>query len=632
MAVKYELGYFDVENIFHEVSISDENYEGISIEINGNVSYSLSESDSPDESIRGTGITLNLEASIDNDFSDLYSESEKSFLVQYKVGGAVFFNGWLSSEGYFEDFVRDYWIISFQCSDGLSFLTDLSYVDSSGIFFSGNQTQLEIVVNCLNRTGIFQNINTNIDIYYTDLNTSLDVLDNVIFDADRFVKDDGETIMSCDEVIRDVLEPYNASIISYKGEWYIYKLNQLYSDSTPTFFRYDSDGLTLSPASKTIDVSFNLGSQIDGFYPHHAGGNQSITNRKSIGAYRISYKYGLVKALLTNIFLEHNNVIVYEWTINEPNGFGFKIGGFGFSLDTGLVNTTQAMITSDDISLSVGNSISYTIDYETIDIQLDDEEQEVPPLSRVGYIVYRILLEADGGGFYFYKASTNEWLPTSGTTIFGSLNQGDLPPELGTTVSLSFSTPPIPESGTLNIVVYRPRTDINVLEAVASFSKISVSPSQNNDLKGEFHTFQRKTKPSPNVKETKQVNNGDNPSEIYYGTIYKADGDTPTSTWFRKGFIESKPILRIMGEETLRLGQKTAREFTGDVYGFIPFLSIVSINNLTGVYAPLSINYDSKSNISSIKLVQVFNEDLADDILYEKTFDYGNTVKPTIIG
>ena len=87
-----------------------------------------------------------------------------------------------------------------------------------------------------------------------------------------------------------------------------------------------------------------------------------------------------------------------------------------------------------------------------------------------------------------------------------------------------------------------------------------------------------------------------------------------------------------MGEETLRLGQKTAREFTGDVYGFIPFLSIVSINNLTGVYAPLSINYDSKKNTSSIKLVQVFNDDLADDILYEKTFDYGNTVKPTIIG
>ena len=71
---------------------------------------------------------------------------------------------------------------------------------NNGLLFQGRQSELEIIVNCLNRVGLEQNINTSINIYYTGLATNTDPLDNVFLNADRFVKNDGETILDCESV------------------------------------------------------------------------------------------------------------------------------------------------------------------------------------------------------------------------------------------------------------------------------------------------------------------------------------------------------------------------------------------------------------------------------------------------
>ena len=143
--------------------------------------------------------------------------------------------------------------------------------------------------------------------------------------------------------------------------------------------------------------------------------------------------------------------------------------------------------------------------------------------------------------------------------------------------------------------------------------------------------MQREDNPSSKVKDVKKVNVGDNPSDLYLGTIYKTNETTPTSTWFRKGITESKPLIRIMAEETLRLNANTSRTFTGDCYGYVPYFSTVLINNVTGVFTPIQYRYNSASNTTSLVLKQMFGSELT-DIDYKMTFDYGNTVKPTIIG
>lgn len=620
MAVLYEFDYYDSEGVLNYCSISDATFAGSATTINGYITYNLSDVDSVDESIRGGGLTLSLEASTSQTFSDLYSEVEKTFEVQYKRDGVTKFNGWLISDGIFEDFVSDKWTIDIDVTDGLSFLKDLAYVNSSGFTFTGKQSQLEIIVNCLNRTGIEQNINTNIDIYYTGLSTSLDILDNVYYNTDRFVKDDGNTIMDCEEVLRDVLEPYNAQIVSFNGEWWIYKLNQLIAYDTPTFFRYDKDGAALSPTTATEDFSFDLGSQIDSYYPHHVNSNQVISYKKSIGAYRISYKYGLDLSLLENIYLAHDTVTIANWTINSATNLTLNASGLGVDL---VFDATASVknLTSDTIAVLANDLITVGMKYKTTALTKNTT------LLFWGQFNYKIILT--GGSTYYYNpfAYPSAWTLTD-TTGFGFGG------ELNSLTELSFDLPLAPIAGNITIEIYTP-SRTNDETGTFLLQEVSVSPTgettADGTKQGEFHTFERNTNPSTNVKDVKTVNIGDQPSDVYYGTIYKTDTTTPTETWFRKGVTEAKAILELMGLETLTLSQSTAREFSGDVYGFLEPLTIITIINLTGLFTPLSITYNSITNITNIKLRQIYNTTLA-DVDYTLTYDYGNTVKPTIKG
>ena len=46
---------------------------------------------------------------------------------------------------------------------------------------------------------------------------------------------------------------------------------------------------------------------------------------------------------------------------------------------------------------------------------------------------------------------------------------------------------------------------------------------------------------------------------------------------------------------------------------------------------PIEYNYNTKTNVTKIKSLELFSEEIA-DIDYELTLDYGTTVKPTIKG
>jgi hypothetical protein len=156
------------------------------------------------------------------------------------------------------------------------------------------------------------------------------------------------------------------------------------------------------------------------------------------------------------------------------------------------------------------------------------------------------------------------------------------------------------------------------------------------DKKGEFHTAERSTDVGSKIENEIEVFNGDIAADTYVGAIYKNDGTTNTSEWTRYTLGEAKPLLQIMVEDRLRMFQDTAMVFTGDVAcgslsSFLNFLSVVTINNISGVFMPVEYNYDIMSGIISVKLREILGGELG-DIVYELTSDYGNTVKPVIKG
>ena len=579
MALKYWFEFTDVKEIIHRVEISKTDFVGDSLQIYGSCSLEYSETDDTLEAVRGSGLRIDLEADSTLTFYDLYSEEERTFSVVYIRNNETLFNGWLSPEGIYESLVSDKWLISLDCTDGLGFLGNLSYVeDATGLIFVGKQSLLEIIVNCLKRTKTPQNILTAIDIYYDGLTQTLDPFANIYFNADRFVKEDNSTIMNCDEVLKSVLEPFGAVITAYKGEWLIYKPNSLFDSSSEVFFAYDSLGVALGSPSRTIDFALDLGSQIDSYYPHHANANQQKTVKSSIGAFRINYKYGLVKGLIP----------IDDFTLSGSSG--------------GFLSTTKLVSLDTRLRLTV----------RTVSVFTNTE----------GFSSDVVLKITDGTDTYYYDGS--DWVVT---LIKMSLLIN------GTFVVEASRTPIL---GDISISIPGVNTYPNYLnetgEVYVDFSIDIVPNSTDSGKEGENHTFQRTLKPSSKIKDIKEVFNGDDESDIYVGTIYKADETTTTDVWTRFGAAETKPILQIMGEERMKMYSKPLQVYSGDVYGYFNYLSLFTINNLTGKFMPTKYNYDALTNITSLELTEVLNTDVLADIDYAVTFDYGNVVEPTITG
>jgi len=189
---------------------------------------------------------------------------------------------------------------------------------------------------------------------------------------------------------------------------------------------------------------------------------------------------------------------------------------------------------------------------------------------------------------------------------------------------------PTPIDGSVYIEIYVPLTfDVwNKLLAVINSANIIVNTQDTTNKEGEFHTVER-ANVSSIIKENKEVFNGDSIDEFFNGAIFKLGGAQLTEIWYRKNFVERKPLLRIVSEESLKISQRPGQIFSGDICGYFPFLSVFEIDGLRGKFMFLEYRYDTFTNIGTYKSLELFSGELS-DINYKFTFDYGQTVKPTI--
>ena len=630
MELKYYFEFTDVKEILHRCEIYKDDFVGDAIEIQGSLALTKASTEDTLEAIRGGGLKIDLEATNLLSFDDLYSENERVFSVKYiRNTSVLLFHGWLSPEGLVESFVNDTWIISLDCTDGLGFLKNLSYVENNGVPFSGKQSALEIITNCLKRTNLEQNIFTSLNIFHENMLLTENVLVETYFNSNRFVKDDDKTFMNCDEVLRSVLELFGACITQYQGAWYIYKPNEIVNSTSLSFFAYDSDGIAKVVPKVAINFAEDLGSQINDFYPHHVNANQQLTIDSSIGAYRINYKYGLVRNLFNNIYLESNttppNFYVDDWNILDFTYIDFPLDNVGVLFDSvSSGGSVQEVISSDSFSVDEGNVLNVYLEFS--------------PYSYTNNgtvaLPIKIKLQDNSSSDVYYLDSNFNWRKNSDVNIqyTHSIQQ------LDSVFAYEIKTPGLPVNGDVSLIVGksidRTGSGITLLRQF-NFSADDVALA---NIKGENHTFQIVENPSTKISENKEVYNGDNPSDIYVGTIYEGDETTPTEFWFRNElFVRFIPLIRIMGEERMKMYAKPLRVFTGDVFGYVDYLSAISIDGINGVlFMPIEYDYDALTNITTLKLKQILDEplitELEDKIDYNLTFDYGNVVEPTIKG
>ena len=584
----------------YKVSISDANFTGISTEIHGKISFDKGSVSSILDTIRGTGLNLQLEANPLLTFDEFSEADEKTYTVTVKKGSQIVFNGFLKPDGVTQSFVRDLWVVDLDFIDGLGALKDLSFVKSNGSNYTDRMSFFDVITACLARTGLVMTINSAIDVYYLGY-TGTNILKDTYVNADRFFKIDDDTIMSCEEVMNSILNLFSACITQQDGQWWIYRPNDFVAN-TATFI----DNTYNTTFSKNLYQK--IGSQIDNFYPHHSGGNQQITTKGAISAYRLNYKFGFKTGIFTNPNLKHDIYLNFtDWTkatdlhgielINDVNDT------MGLIMMTKFIDPVE-ILRSQSFPIVAGSQLDLKIDVVNEDTG--------------STFFYFNIVRSDG----YYADSNGLWqnsykVVQTKTTGFGSS-------------SLSLSIEPVPSNCDVYVII---RSAVHTGTSVAHPVEIQSCQLINNfnydGRIGEFHTVSRNNAPSSIIKENQEVYNGDSFDNIFIGALYKSDKTTLTTLWTRKGKLEEKYILRISAEDDMRIQQKPSKIFTGDIYGEVPYLSIIEINNISGKFMFIEYSYDTDTNITRGKLQQFFTNEVA-DLNYTLTFDYGKTVKPSI--
>ena len=315
------------------------------------------------------------------------------------------------------------------------------------------------------------------------------------------------------------------------------------------FTEYDFNGVTTGVQEAPNRIKL-LGSQINGYYPHHANANQQKYYNVSLGAYKVIYEYGLVKSIVLNKNVYFNNdqgdIDYWEITDNDfqissqfqfdfidsnPPGYpnGYYIGNM---FPTTQYNDFLALKTTTN--QRVQENIS-------LEINISGAIGPTNTLITIGQFV-QIKLIGDLGAVYYLKQVRR--------TVRGSVN--DLPWTFEGTTSAT------PIEGDISVHFYLPQW-FNTQGPTTYIKITDVNIRQpDNGIKGESHTATRGKEEleyrtvTAVVEDDGNIYVGDNPlTDVYVGGIEDAKTDN-TLRWSKR-FINTNIIDSSNQYELLQL-------------------------------------------------------------------------------
>ena len=192
---KYFATYNDTEGVEHHFDIYDPNYTGEPMQVTGYVEHEYLEVDDIFECIRASTLIVHLDANEFLTFEDLYINIEQQIYIEYFRDSDIKFNGYINPDGIFQDWVSDRWELTLEASDGLGYLSDVAFFPST---LDLQLKEIDIIAQCLSKTGLYNEIFTNIPFQYLNQTSNTDPLDEVYIRREVFIENDYETLMSCE--------------------------------------------------------------------------------------------------------------------------------------------------------------------------------------------------------------------------------------------------------------------------------------------------------------------------------------------------------------------------------------------------------------------------------------------------
>lgn len=600
--------------------IHERGYLGNSIGINGSCEFKYQDKSDHFQPIVTSSLKLKLIASEELSLQDLYAEDERHFKVFLKRNNEIIFIGFLKPDGIWEDFVQDRWELSIDAFDGLSTLKNMSFSNENGISFSGKYKAFDVMTNCIKKTGLDLPINVNCAVMYDASPGSFNTFETIYLNTERYYQS-GSDPMDCESVLSSILKLFNATLIQFNGEWYIFRSIDLLSNGT--IFNQYKDGIYI----KTFSVYplIEIGSHINTYEIFHCYANQKKSISPSVQAYRITYQYGNANAVYTNgeLKLSGSGLGIQGWTIDNVDGMVERLpSGFGLTSKTYTGSGDPRLITlNQSIDINEGAMIKLIIRFANENLN----SRGLTFALGVNGKYFNIESEQwQGSGHINFVANYifEGWYPGGAMMCRG---RGEATYELVVRA---------PESGTLDVSIYRDKHPIGAGDF--KIYSVNVMPNDSGNIKGRDYTAQRTKKISTVTKPNETVYNGDSISDLFYGTIYKVDADSPTTKWFRlsdppgTGF---KELLEINAEDNLRVAPRPMIIFEGDVYGYIPFMSLISISGFNAKrFQPTSYSFNTETGIMKLTSREIETSYLdKNDFVVDIKDNYGNETKVTIV-
>ena len=621
--LKYYL-YFDD----YTLNIYKNNFQGTASEVYGTFTLKKSNVDTILTPIRGTALELSLEANQTLTFDEFLLEDEFTYKTELLKGTQIIFEGYIKPDGCQQSFVNDVWLVNIESNDVLGALKDLSFVQTNGLPFAGKMSVYNVIKGCLDRTRLSLDINTSIYVTYVDY-AGTNILKDIYVNADRFIKNQNDiVIMDCNEVLTSMLNLFSGVITQQDGQWWIYRPNDLELNGYTEFINQTTDAVF------TKNLNAVLGSQINNFYPHHCDGNQQIEVKGAISAYRLNYQYGFLTGFVDNPDLNHDENVVFEdWTTNPDLPIYVPEPDFPFDpmlvfqiINDPLSTSGLEMWTKEECPFIT--EVLTSTPFQALENQILTFRFKGSTKNLLHQFIFQIKTSTG-----YYLNTNNVWVLDSNAFIqvqTGTFSSSEV------FITYELLMPPVPNDCDITIVICAPEVySFSSLRKIG-ISKITYIEVLDNEIQkqgivGEFHTVTRFNPPSSIVKENQKVFNGDG-GQILIGSIYKENEETLTEFWTRKNKFEQLPLLGISAMDDLRIQSNPIKVFSGNILGQIPYMSVITIDNITGLFMPIEYDYDYKTNKSQVKLLEFYNTDLS-DIQYTISPDYGNnTIKPTIKG
>ena len=270
MAEKYRITFKTLEGQTCVVRFDFTAFSGTTTELIGaSKPFTLQEYNTEEnffKSVRPLMATINIVTSASGvTMDDFLADTDSEIIVWFDFGSWTgYWKGWLLQDDFQETWIDSYHVLTLRASDGLGKLSDQKFTDFSGNELVGTYTPFEFMSYCIYNTPKnfvdAKIINNLYNKYMTDGLTD-SPLEQCFIDAKTF-QIEAENYDDSLTVLKKINTAFNQTMFFYKANWWILRLEELYSPTTTNITGYTNGISGKSSFQKRFDVDISATSTV----------------------------------------------------------------------------------------------------------------------------------------------------------------------------------------------------------------------------------------------------------------------------------------------------------------------------------------------------------------------------------